>query len=86
MADRRIPVVLVASSSTSLFVVQSTNLTRSSGRRVLFNWYRFAIRAIRVREERVLMFLDRAGSSPRWPSRGRTARAKPAHPFFYDIE
>ena len=74
------PGIFAGSFFASLFVGAVYELTRLIGSRVLFN---VALGRYRtpVREERVLMFLDLAGSTSLAEEMGEITRAKSAHPF-----
>jgi class 3 adenylate cyclase len=79
------PWLLVASFFASLFVGTIYELTRLVGRRVLFNVALGRYR-IPVREERVLMFLDLAGSTTLAESMGELRVQNLLTRFFYDID
>jgi class 3 adenylate cyclase len=79
------PGLLVASFFASLFVGVVYELTRLVGSRVLFNVALGRYR-IPVREERVLMFLDLAGSTTLAESMGELRVQNLLTRFFYDID
>jgi adenylate cyclase len=79
------PGLLVASFFASLFVGVVYELTRLVGSRVLFNVALGRYR-IPVREERVLMFLDLAGSTALAESMGELRVQNLLTRFFYDID
>lgn len=79
------PWLLVASFFASLFVGAIYELTRLVGRRVLFNVALGRYR-VPVREERVLMFLDLAGSTSLAEAMGELRVQNLLTRFFFDID